>query len=54
MKRPLFDMIERQIMIQDDSFYASRMELSIAMARLKREIDRILEPLSIWLAKLVN
>ena len=44
MKRPLFDMIERQIMIEDDSLYASRLHLAIATYRFKREIDRFLEP----------
>ena len=54
MKRPLFDMISRQIMIEDDSFYASGLHLSIAKYRLKREINRILEPIFLpivkWLA----
>lgn len=45
MKRPLFDMIDRQIMIENDSFYASRLLLSIAFTKLKREIDCLLQPL---------
>ena len=51
MKRPLFDMIKRQIMIEDDSLYASILHLEIAKYLLKREIDCILEPFSNWLAK---
>lgn len=55
MKRPLFDMIDRYIMIKDNSFHASRMQLSIALARFKREIDRIMEPIYTpiikWLVK---
>ena len=45
MKRPLFDMIARQIMIEDNSLYASRLHLAIATYRFKREIDRILDPI---------
>lgn len=54
MKRPLFDMIDRQIMIEGNSFYASRMQLSIATAKLKRAIGYILEPIIIRLATIVN
>lgn len=54
MKRPLFDMIDRWAMIENNSFYASRLQLSIALSKLKREIDRIFSPLSIWLAKQLN
>lgn len=54
MKRPLFNMIERWAMIENNSFYASRLQLAIATAILKREIDRMLEPVSIWLAKQLN
>ncbi len=45
MKRPLFDMIQRQIMIEDNSFYASRLHLAIAKYRFKIELGYILEPI---------
>lgn len=54
MKRPLFDMIDRQIIIEDNSFYASRMQLSIALVRVKREIDRMLSPILKWLAIIIK
>jgi len=51
MKRPLFDMLDRQIMIEDNSFYADRLQYSIALVKLKREISRILESIIKQLAK---
>lgn len=54
MKRPLFDMIDRQIIIEDNSFYASRLQLAIAWIKVKREVDRIITPIFLpitkWLA----
>lgn len=57
MKRPLFDMIDRQIIFDNSTFYASRMQLAIATARFKREIGRIIEPALLliikWLDKII-
>lgn len=58
MKRPLYDMIDRQEMIENNSFYALRMHLAMNQLRFKREIGRILEPIFLpiieWLAKQLN
>ena len=54
MKRTLFDMIARQIMIEDDSLYASRLHLSIDAYRLKREIDRLLTPIFLPIVKWID
>ena len=51
MKRPLFDWMDRQVMIEDNSLYASRLHLAIATYRFKREIDRLLDPI---LTRLTN
>ena len=58
MKRPLFDMIDRQIMIEDNSFYALRLQLAIIKLKFKREINHILEPIFLpivkWLANKIG
>lgn len=37
MKKPLFNQLERQIMHEDKSFYASRMKLYIAIKKFEKE-----------------
>lgn len=54
MKRPLFDMIARQIMIEDDSLYASRLHLAIDTYRLKREIDQLLTSIFLPIVKWID
>jgi len=41
MKRPLFNEITRQVMIENKSFYAERLHAGIAVYRLRREMDRM-------------
>lgn len=38
MKQPLFNQDERQLIIEDDSYFASRAKLHIAVKKLERDI----------------
>jgi hypothetical protein len=44
MKRPLFNETQRQIMYEDNSHYANRMRLTIAVERFKKELHKLLKP----------
>ena len=43
MKKPYFDEIERQIMREDNSFFATRMLTFIAKERFKKEFMKLPE-----------
>lgn len=58
MKKPLFNEIERQIMLEDKSIYASRMKMHIATKNLEKEfmktfIGRFIEKTAGWLSRLL-
>jgi hypothetical protein len=58
MKKPLFNEIERQIMHEDKSLYASRMKLHIATKKfekafMKTFVGRFIENTVYWLARLL-
>jgi hypothetical protein len=44
MRRPLFNETQRQIMYEDNSHYANRMRLTIAVERFKKELCKLLKP----------
>lgn len=56
MKKPLFNQIERMIMIEDNSFYASKMKLQIATKKCEREFSKaiyhFLEKINSFLSKI--
>ena len=51
MKRPIFCLIARQIMIDNKTLIGAKLLLSLSILKLKREIDRSLEPIVKWLYK---
>ena len=51
MKRPIFCLIARQIMIENKTLIGAKLLLSLSILKLKREIDRSLEPIVKWLYK---
>lgn len=58
MKKPLFNEIERQIMHEDKSLYASSMKLHIAKKKfekafMKTFVGRFIEKTVDWLARLL-
>jgi hypothetical protein len=58
MKKPLFNEIERQIMHEDKSLYASRMKLHIASKKfekafIKTYVGRFMEKTVDWLGSLL-
>lgn len=58
MKKPLFNEIERQIMHEDKSLYASRMKLHVAKKKFEKEfmktvVGRFIQKTVDWLARLL-
>jgi hypothetical protein len=58
MEKPLFNEIERQIMHEDKSLYASRMKLHIATKKfekafMKTYVGRFMEKTVDWLGRLL-
>ena len=59
MKKPLFNEIERQVMRENKSFYASRMKLDIATKQFKKElmktfVGRFIQKTACWLERLLT
>lgn len=51
MKKPIFCLIARQIMIDNTTLIGAKLLLSLSILKLKREIDRSFEPIVKWLDK---